>query len=96
MLPSKKTGYRLTRIRDTGTVVVRSIRFQVSRTLAGSIAYIVETPGRHPEPDTSAAANHPAAEPFSECHRCPVAELSPMSSDTSVRVVLIHEVLPMS
>jgi putative transposase len=36
-------GIRLTRIRDTGTVVVRAIRFQVSRTLAGSIAYIVET-----------------------------------------------------
>lgn len=34
-------GIRLTRIRDTGTVVVRTIRFQVSRTLAGSIAYIV-------------------------------------------------------
>lgn len=36
-------GIRLTRIRDTGTVVVRAIRFQVSRTLAGLIAYIVET-----------------------------------------------------
>jgi hypothetical protein len=31
------------RIRDTGTVVVRASRFQVSRTLAGSIANIVET-----------------------------------------------------
>jgi putative transposase len=36
-------GIRATRIRDTGTVVARSIRFHVSRTLAGTIAYIVET-----------------------------------------------------
>jgi len=33
----------LTRIRDNGTVFVRGIRFQVSRTLFGTLAYLVET-----------------------------------------------------
>jgi len=36
-------GVRLTRIRDNGTVFVRGIRFQVSRTLFGTLAYLVET-----------------------------------------------------
>jgi transposase InsO family protein len=40
--PKPDDGVRVTRIRDTGSVVVRSIRFQTSRTLAGSTAYIVE------------------------------------------------------
>lgn len=40
--PKSDDGIRMTRIRDTGSVVVRSIRFQTSRTLAGSTAYIVE------------------------------------------------------
>jgi len=35
-------GVRVTRIRDNGTVVVRQTRFHVSRTLAGTIAYLVE------------------------------------------------------
>jgi transposase InsO family protein len=36
-------GVRLTRIRDNGTVFIRGIRFQVSRTLFGTLAYLVET-----------------------------------------------------
>lgn len=40
--PHSDDSIRMTRIRDTGSVVVRSIRFQTSRTLAGSTAYIVE------------------------------------------------------
>jgi len=40
--PTSDDGIRMTRIRDTGSVVVRSTRFQTSRTLAGSTAYIVE------------------------------------------------------
>jgi putative transposase len=40
--PKSDDGIRMTRIRDTGSVVVRSTRFQTSRTLAGSTAYIVE------------------------------------------------------
>jgi putative transposase len=35
-------GVRVTRIRDNGTVMVRHIRFHVSRTLAGATAYILE------------------------------------------------------
>jgi transposase InsO family protein len=35
-------GVRMTRIRDNGTVFVRGIRFQVSRTLFGTLAYLVE------------------------------------------------------
>jgi len=33
----------MTRIRDTGTVVARQIRFHVSRTLTGNLVYLVET-----------------------------------------------------
>ena len=36
-------GVRLTRIRDNGTVFLRGIRFHISRTLFGSLAYLVET-----------------------------------------------------
>ena len=36
-------GIRMTRIRDTGTVYRRGVRFQVSRALAGNLAYLVET-----------------------------------------------------
>lgn len=36
-------GIRMTRIRDTGTVVARSIRFHVSRTLTGNLVYLVES-----------------------------------------------------
>src|SRR6218665_627750 len=36
-------GIRLTRIHDTGTVFRRGTRFHVSRTLAGTLAYLVET-----------------------------------------------------
>ena len=36
-------GIRMTRIRDTGTVFRRGTRFHVSRTLAGNLAYLVET-----------------------------------------------------
>jgi transposase InsO family protein len=35
-------GVRMTRIRDNGTVVVRQIRFHVSRTLTGNLVYLVE------------------------------------------------------
>ena len=35
-------GVRVTRIRDNGTVFIRQTRFHVSRTLAGTIAYLVE------------------------------------------------------
>jgi putative transposase len=35
-------GLRMTRIRDNGTVYARGTKFQVSRTLAGSIAYRLE------------------------------------------------------
>jgi hypothetical protein len=35
-------GIRLTRIRDNGTVVVRQVRFHVSRTLTGNLVYLVE------------------------------------------------------
>ncbi|MDO8382023.1 MAG: hypothetical protein Q7T17_03475 [Microbacterium sp.] len=34
----------MTRIRDNGTVFLRRTRFQVSRTLAGEVAYLLETP----------------------------------------------------
>jgi transposase InsO family protein len=37
-------GIRVTRIRDNGTVFLRRTRFQVSRTLAGEVAYLLETP----------------------------------------------------
>ncbi len=36
-------GVRMTRIRDNGTVFLRGIRFHVSRTLFGTLAYLVET-----------------------------------------------------
>jgi putative transposase len=36
-------GVRMTRIRDNGTVFLRGIRFHVSRTLVGTLAYLVET-----------------------------------------------------
>ncbi len=36
-------GIRVTRIRDTGTVFRRGTRFHVSRTLAGNLAYLVDT-----------------------------------------------------
>ncbi len=36
-------GVRMTRIRDNGTVFRRGTRFHVSRTLAGNLAYLVET-----------------------------------------------------
>jgi hypothetical protein len=32
----------MTRIRDNGTVMVLNVRFQISRTLAGATAHIVE------------------------------------------------------
>jgi putative transposase len=35
-------GVRMTRIRDNGTVFVRGVRFHVSRTLFGTLAYLVE------------------------------------------------------
>jgi putative transposase len=41
--PPLPDGVRMTRIRDTGTVFVRGTRFQVSRTLFGTLAYLVET-----------------------------------------------------
>jgi putative transposase len=40
--PTLPDGIRLTRVRDNGTVVVRSIRFHVSRTLTGMIVFLVE------------------------------------------------------
>jgi putative transposase len=40
--PSLPDGIRMTRIRDNGTVVVRQIRFHVSRTLTGNLVYLVE------------------------------------------------------
>jgi len=36
-------GVRMTRIRDNGTVFLRGIRFHVSRTLFGTLAFLVET-----------------------------------------------------
>ena len=36
-------GVRMTRVRDNGTVFMRGIRFHVSRTLFGALAYLVET-----------------------------------------------------
>jgi transposase InsO family protein len=41
--PTLPDGIRMTRIRDTGTVVARQIRFHVSRTLTGNLVYLVET-----------------------------------------------------
>ena len=40
--PTLPDGVRMTRIRDNGTVFVRGIRFHVSRTLFGTLAYLVE------------------------------------------------------
>lgn len=40
--PTLPDGIRMTRIRDNGTVVVRQIRFHVSRTLTGNLVYLVE------------------------------------------------------
>jgi putative transposase len=40
--PALPDGIRMTRIRDNGTVVVRQIRFHVSRTLTGNLVYLVE------------------------------------------------------
>jgi len=40
--PTLPDGIRLTRVRDNGTVVVRQIRFHVSRTLTGNLVYLVE------------------------------------------------------
>lgn len=37
---------RMTRIRDNGTVFARGTKFQVSRTLAGTLAYLVEEDDR--------------------------------------------------
>ena len=36
-------GVRVTRVRDNGTVFMRGTRFHVSRTLFGTLAYLVET-----------------------------------------------------
>ena len=36
-------GVRMTRVRDNGTVFMRGIRFHVTRTLFGTLAYLVET-----------------------------------------------------
>ncbi|GGK92848.1 hypothetical protein GCM10007382_11300 [Salinibacterium xinjiangense] len=33
----------MTRVRGNGTIFLRGIRFHVSRTLAGNLAYLVET-----------------------------------------------------
>ena len=41
--PTLPDGVRLTRVRDNGTVFLRGIRFHVSRTLFGTLAYLVET-----------------------------------------------------
>ena len=41
--PTLPDGIRLTRVRDNGTVFLRGIRFHVSRTLFGTLAYLVET-----------------------------------------------------
>ncbi len=39
---ARHDGIRMTRIRDNGTVYARGTKFQVSRTLAGTIAYRLE------------------------------------------------------
>jgi putative transposase len=39
-------GRRMTRIRDNGTVFARGTKFQVSRTLAGTLAYLLEDDDR--------------------------------------------------
>lgn len=44
--PARDDGIRMTRIRDNGTVYARGTKFQVSRTLAGAIAYRVEEDDR--------------------------------------------------
>ena len=41
--PTLPDGVRMTRIRDNGTVFMCGIRFHVSRTLFGTLAYLVET-----------------------------------------------------
>ena len=41
--PTLPDGVRMTRIRDNGTVFMHGIRFHVSRTLFGTLAYLVET-----------------------------------------------------
>ena len=43
--PTLPDGVRMTRVRDNGTVFLRGIRFHVSRTLFGTLAYLVETDG---------------------------------------------------
>ena len=40
--PALPDGIRMTRIRDNGTVVVRQIRFHVSRTLTDNLVFLVE------------------------------------------------------
>jgi hypothetical protein len=44
--PTGDDGVRMTRIHDNGTVYARGTKFQVSRTLAGAIAYRVEEDDR--------------------------------------------------
>ena len=44
--PAGDDGIRMTRIHDNGTVYARGAKFQVSRTLAGAIAYRVEEDDR--------------------------------------------------
>lgn len=44
--PASDDGLRMTRIHDNGTVYARGTKFQVSRTLAGAIAYRVEEDNR--------------------------------------------------
>ena len=41
--PTLPDGVRMTRVRDNGTVFMRGTRFHVSRTLFGTLAYLVET-----------------------------------------------------
>jgi transposase InsO family protein len=43
---AENDGMRMTRIRDNGTVFARRTKFHVSRTLAGTIAYLVEEEDR--------------------------------------------------
>jgi putative transposase len=45
-VPLGDDGLRMTRIHDNGTAYARDTKFQVSRTLAGQIAYQVEEEDR--------------------------------------------------
>jgi len=89
----------MTRIRDNGTVFARSTEFQVSRTLAGTLANIVEDDDRLLDFDSQNALliEHRGPLPGTDT----LAAAAPRPTRTAhnpmtVKDVLIHELSEMS